>query len=1081
MTPVRDHEVLVAGGRSRSRDVGAAAELSDPADSTRTGAASTNLVPGKGQVATPFGGGIWAGCSALLVLVALGALPSVAAAASSSDPVALRGVTPQVVKAGHAQLGAHMNPKQMLRLTLVLQPPRQDELQQFLHEVLDPRSPRFHQFLTFDEWKSRFAPTDAQVASVDGWARGQGLSGVHRFGNNLAVKVEGPVDAVERAFGLRLNHYELGARRFFSNDRDPTIPHRLGGLLKDVQGLNSYARVHPAGATAAQDSVNDSEPIYTPGPFLREESSRGGADRAEASASVAQPQICCGEASASIELPDLFSSEAYDYQALERFSPCCNPTHVLGGTPKQSSIAVIGTNTIDLADLSKFTTQYNLATNLTQVKINGPSCCDGEMTMDIETTIAMANSKGSSADTAHIYAYEGGGSSLGDLLDAWEEAHSADAARVASTSFGAFEDQYGGIGTPSISDFTDAINAMTASGWSIAAAAGDHGAYDDCKTLSVNFPASSPNVVALGGTQLSLTNNAGQPKFGSEPAWTGNGCAGSEWPGSNNGGGGGGCAGTEPAGYWQAIVTLPCGNKRALPDISLNSGTGASIYWLGQWRSIAGTSIAAPEFAAFLARENAYLTSLGNVCGPSFAGACAPIGMPNAMIWLMGNAGSSANGHNPFYDVTSGCNAGSQGNGYCATAGYDLATGWGSVNMLQLAWGLTDVISHGVLPQVSFSGPAANSWTNVDRPVGFTVSSPSPQGTSASVGLAGFTAQWDAVVTDVKTHATPGSGDSFYDGPKTQGTSGSLSLAAAGPGCHTAHVRGWDNAGETNADQAYGPVCYDNQPPDVTCFPPDTDWHAADARVNCYAADQEGLSGLADPADRDFALTTNVAAGTETDNAYTGSRTVCDVAGNCVTAGPAGPLKVDKKAPAISITAPTATQYVVKQVVPAAYTCSDGGSGVASCTGPVASGSAIDTTTVGSKTFTVNAADNVANASSQSVAYASTYRICLKYDASKPSSGRAYAFSLQLCDYNNANVSDASIAVTATGVDGVGSRARPLGTLNPDNKFLYGPGTASGASYLYNLDTQGLAKTAHVLNFTVQGDPIPHIAPFTLK
>jgi hypothetical protein len=147
----------------------------------------------------------------------------------------------------------------------------------------------------------------------------------------------------------------------------------------------------------------------------------------------------------------------------------------------------------------------------------------------------------------------------------------------------------------------------------------------------------------------------------------------------------------------------------------------------------------------------------------------------------------------------------------------------------------------------------------------------------------------------------------------------------------------------------------------------------------------------------------------------------------------------------------------------------------------VASGSPIDTATVGTKTFIVNATDNVANASSQSVSYAVTYRICLQYDPTKALTGRAYAIKLQLCDANNVNVSQLAIAVTATGVDGNPALAIPLGSLNPGNRFLYGPGTAPGASYLYNLDTQPLRAGAHVLDFVVQGDPIAHTAPFVLK
>jgi hypothetical protein len=65
--------------------------------------------------------------------------------------------------------------------------------------------------------------------------------------------------------------------------------------------------------------------------------------------------------------------------------------------------------------------------------------------------------------------------------------------------------------------------------------------------------------------------------------------------------------------------------------------------------------------------------------------------------------------------------------------------------------------------------------------------------------------------------------------------------------------------------------------------------------IACTASDTE--SGLANPADASFALTTAVAAGEETADALTDSRQICDVAGNCATAGPIGGNKIDLKAP----------------------------------------------------------------------------------------------------------------------------------------------------------------------------------------
>ena len=159
--------------------------------------------------------------------------------------------------------------------------------------------------------------------------------------------------------------------------------------------------------------------------------------------------------------------------------------------------------------------------------------------------------------------------------------------------------------------------------------------------------------------------------------------------------------------------------------------------------------------------------------------------------------------------------------------------------------------------------------------------------------------------------------------------------------------------------------------PTVSCVAADGQWHADDVSIACTASDSE--SGLANTADASFSLSTSVPAASETADAATGSRQVCDVAGNCATAGPIAGNKVDKKVPEITLTAPDATTYLLSQPIAANYACADAGSGVAACTGTVANGSNINTTSAGSKTFTVNATDNVGNASSQSVQYKVAY------------------------------------------------------------------------------------------------------------
>ncbi len=160
----------------------------------------------------------------------------------------------------------------------------------------------------------------------------------------------------------------------------------------------------------------------------------------------------------------------------------------------------------------------------------------------------------------------------------------------------------------------------------------------------------------------------------------------------------------------------------------------------------------------------------------------------------------------------------------------------------------------------------------------------------------------------------------------------------------------------------------DTTEPKIECDTADGLWHDEDVRIPCTASD-DGV-GLADPADATFTLSTSVPAGTETADANTDSRQVCDAAGNCAIAGPIGGTKVDKKAPEISInTSPGGDEHKLGEDVTVNYDCPDGGSGTASCSGPVASGGKLDTASVGLHTFTVDAGDEVGNVASKSFYY----------------------------------------------------------------------------------------------------------------
>ncbi len=89
--------------------------------------------------------------------------------------------------------------------------------------------------------------------------------------------------------------------------------------------------------------------------------------------------------------------------------------------------------------------------------------------------------------------------------------------------------------------------------------------------------------------------------------------------------------------------------------------------------------------------------------------------------------------HYPYYDVTSGCNSNDvtilYGTGaYCAGTGYDLTTGWGSFNALQLSWAINSYwLGAFEPPTITLSGPShtqgADNWYNTDQTVSWTVKS----------------------------------------------------------------------------------------------------------------------------------------------------------------------------------------------------------------------------------------------------------------------------------------------------------------------------------------------------------------------
>jgi subtilase family serine protease len=741
--------------------------------------------------------------------------------------------TPPQVADGSAMLLGHYAPHNMLRLAIALNPPNMADEEQFLRDLTDRKSPEFHHFLTAEEWNTRFAPSAADEQKVVDWARAQGLTVTNRYPNRLLVDVEAPAEVIERVFGVTINSYKVRNEIDYSNDRDPLLPSDLHGIVSAVLGMNNIQRMHPS-----NPKWDMKGPDYSPGP------PRAGAGAAHANATRKSKTNMAGPASNMtnnyIDPADIYSPQTYNYGGLWNLGHCCNPFHVSGpvdgGSPAESSIAIAAWGDWRISDYQAFAAQYGLAYNLHGWYIDGqPSGGpNGETMLDSEWTTATANSFGSWADTAHIYVYMDGTWSPAGNADMYNQILNDGYARVFTTSWSCTEST--GCSTTAINAWHTIFDSMIGQGWTLMTASGDRGATDDCyfnnpAHTSVAYPASDPDFVGVGGTSLTVDASG---NWVSETGWQGGTSANSCY--YNDGGSGGGQSVLfSPPGY-QSHFTAATG--RLVPDISLNAwgATEQNYYFGGVLSPTGGTSIASPEIAGFFAQENAYLLSIGSICGGGYNAPCAPFGQPN---WALYDEGfNNRSQHNPFYDITTGCNSNDQtvNNGltsYCAHSSYDLVTGWGTANMMQLAWALNWELLSGVangVPYLTWNGPATGTshWYNTSQTVSWTVNdyvgNEGPNGT----GIAGFTQAWDSIPSDSSTMAHGGSGDLFYSGPQyPNAVNGCLSLVngASGcaggvsQGCHTAYVVGWNNEGWTTASfgqsMSYGPICYDYSPPET--------------------------------------------------------------------------------------------------------------------------------------------------------------------------------------------------------------------------------------------------------------------------
>jgi len=412
------------------------------------------------------------------------------------------------------------------------------------------------------------------------------------------VQLTGAASDAQKAFGVELNQKTIAGVEYRVREGSIRVPESLSGSVLAVLGL-------------------DNRPQAKPHFRVRRVKPEAGLEPATAApSSYTPPQV----------------AQAYEWPANATAAGQTIGIIELGGGYRQ-------------ADLTAYFQTLSLAAPaITAVSVdkgkNAPSnasSADGEVMLDIEVAASVASG-------AKIVVYFTPNTDQG-FTDAITTAvhDTTNNPSVISISWGGPESSWT---SQAMTALDAACQSAAALGVTITVAAGDSGSTDGATGNNVDFPASSPHVLACGGTKLDANGST----LVSEVVW--NELA------SNEGATGGGVSNQFPLPSWQANANVPGSaastGGRGVPDVAgdADPNTGYTIRVDGQTTVIGGTSAVAPLWAGLIAVANQQLgTKVGFIQPAIYAAKAAAA----------------------FNDITQGNNG-----AFSAGPGWDACTGLGS-------------------------------------------------------------------------------------------------------------------------------------------------------------------------------------------------------------------------------------------------------------------------------------------------------------------------------------------------------------------------------------------------------------------
>jgi subtilase family serine protease len=545
-------------------------------------------------------------------------------------------------------------------------------LERFAAAVSNPKSPQYGQYDSIANLAKRFGAPAAERARVLGYLRraGAGAGGVKIDVTGLFADATMTVAQAGRLFGTTLGDFRAAGRgatsaRFMAPESSVRIPAALRDDVTGVVGLNTQPLFGSSTPVATSDAA-----------FPHRAAASGNESTADESGYLQRTGTaagCSAAVSQSGFTPNQYLT-AYNYAPLQS----------AGLQGQGERVALIEIDGFRYSDLRNFSKCFGLATpaiNGFGVGLKKPLAPGGESTLDLEVLDAAApklkavdvyESRPSAVDVLHsLTAPLSNGGRKPDII---------------SASLGSCEEAtHLTVGNSGLRHVEGALALAAASGISVLASSGDDGS-SACLTpdgrplpgLAVSYPASSPFVTGVGGTNFALdaSNN-----IVSEQVWN-------DSPLVNAAGGGGFSELFARPSYQNGFLVA---SHRGVPDVSMlaDVAPGYEIFCtakgdcIGQnhnspWTQVGGTSAAAPLLAGGLALVDQALRKAHRQV----------IGLANPLLYAIGRSPSAAS---VISDIVANNNDLGQSLtarpfGCCtAVAGYDEASGLGSVNLASLA------------------------------------------------------------------------------------------------------------------------------------------------------------------------------------------------------------------------------------------------------------------------------------------------------------------------------------------------------------------------------------------------------------